>query len=186
MRCSRALRLLMKYEDGNPPSEVMAHLAKCSSCKEQYEKSLLVQKLISLKKYEQPSAASNERRATAIRREIVQASEDPHPREAIGNVWELLTLEPLPALRYGVAALFVLLVSLQVLTMPELTSLESIALDSAPAAIETSQPEIARTEGPPAEPFSVFPGLAPTNRLPERGGRIDYGPIPSTLADFEY
>lgn len=181
MNCSHAQRLMLEFEDRELPPDVRSHLDACAACRRQREQADFVRRLVALKRYERPSPGMEARCRAGIRRRLEHPEQE--PGFARGGVWETLTAWPVPAFRYALATTFALLVAVHLLSLPQLPALQATApeVPGAPGASRLA----ALTNPAPAAGRNADAGILvlASNRGP---ARLDYGPMPSTLVNFEY
>lgn len=176
MNCARFRKDLIRFEDSELPPDFTRHLEGCSACRKHVGQVQALRKLISLKQYERPSVGFEERLVAAVHRRIEHPEVGPEP----GRVWEVLTGWPLPAFRYALAAVFAVLVGVHLFSIPALSPLPPIVAENRPPS-----------PAPRVAPFPFAPAPAPAAvpiALASTGGpdRIEYGPLPSSLVDFEF
>ena len=185
MRCKKVREMLVFQDRTQPlPSSAADHLAACESCRQYMKQDLWVRQALTLKKYEYPSAGSEERTRRAVRQALAEQW-NPTVVDSSQSIWTRFFAEPLPALRYAVAALLLLLVSIHQLNMPELGTseppLSSVGV-MAPALPENTYVADAGFQppgqGPRATDFQVV-----SNR---GGGLMEYGPYRSVPVSFDY
>jgi hypothetical protein len=180
MRCSRALKLAFRYEDGEVPADVALHLSGCSACRTRFEQLQTVRKLVSLKKHERPDAGFEQRSLLAIHRRLAELN------QATGEdlAWDGSVGSSFPALRYIVIGTFAILVALQVISLPSAQPLR-IPVAEVPVAVPTQAPAAVRASAPAPE----SPALATIQVASNRGpGRVEYGPsyLQTMPVNFEY
>jgi len=183
MKCSNVQKRIVEFEDRELPVKIAQHLEHCSTCKHAYEQSLHLRKLLSLKRYEKPSAEADERLTLSIHRTI-QEHLDPHPEETGISAWEWLTLEPLPALRYAAAALLIAIVGIHLFMMPTLQTDENLTASISPDLPSTGTPSVNHNASYHSDLYASLGNLPAMTNGQSRD--IQYGPLRSTIADYEY
>jgi hypothetical protein len=183
MNCRHFKNSLIQGEDGDLGPDLQQHLHQCASCEKYFKQLRSVRDLISLKKYERPAAGFEQRSLLAIHRRLQEA--DRGAEEIPSRIWGWLTGGPAPAFRYAVATAFVVLITLHVLTVPQLPLIQPIAFDVEQAPASGSQKIIAqpRIIPPAISAESMAAYQLASNRGPRR---IEYGPFPATMVNFEY
>lgn len=183
MRCSRVRERLIEFEDRELIPELQSHLDQCPACRQHREQMDFVRRLIALKKYERPAPGVEARCLAGIRRRLEQP--DRTPEKAWGGVWEVLTGAPLPAFRYAVATAFAVLVAVHVLSLPQLPPVQPMLSEAAPAPLIAARSAAPSTN--PPQPDAQGAGAAVLYAASNRGpAHLEYGPLPSTLVNFEY
>ena len=179
MKCERARKLLIEFEDAGLPADVALHMDQCPDCRQYRQQMDAVRRLISLKNYERPDARFEERSALAIRRRIEDLNR--RPESWLVGLWEFLTDYPRPAYRYALAAVVAVLVAMNFMSMPQLTPLRPATSVARVAPIPTPTAETA--------PLEIYrqPALAVFQNSSNRGpARVEYGPRESIPVNFEY
>lgn len=181
MNCAHARKLMIEFEDREIPADLRSHLDACAACRRQREQADVVRRLVALKRYERPSPGAEARCRAGVRRRLEHPEQE--PGFGLGGAWEVLAAWRLPAFRYALAAAFALLVAVHLLSLPELPALRATAPEAPAAAPAARVAEL--TNPAPAAGRSAEPGILvlASNRGP---ARLDYGPMPSTLVNFEY
>lgn len=178
MRCRRAQRLLVEFEDSTMPADVAAHLDQCPACRARHDRMTAVRKLVSLKRHEQPDNVTEARIRSSVRRRI-QSLDTPQADDDRITLWELLTLEPLPVARYAAVALLIGFAAFMVFSRRPPSAMQA-ATEPAPARQLAADTNV-------AAPASVQPTFiavaAPSNA---GSGRVDYGPLPSVPVRLDY
>ncbi len=175
--------LLMEFEDGVLPAEVAAHLEQCSACRTQHARMTAVRQLMSLKRHEQPDNVTEARIRSGVRRRI-ERLDDPQGDEARVSAWELLTLEPLPALRYAVVALLVGFAAFVLFTRDATTTARTDGVPEASPVAPAPRQLAAEPSAPTSLPAAAVVAIAaPSNA---GAGRLDYGPLPSVPVRLDY
>src|SRR5690349_9859821 len=104
MNCQEIQRYCIEYAGETLRADIQQHLTVCGDCRQAHEKALLVCKLISLKKYEQPDPGFEARSLARIRSAIHEMEEE---RQQGWSWASLFGPVPVPALRLAaVAAVF--------------------------------------------------------------------------------
>lgn len=179
MNCTRARKLMLEFEDRARPAELDAHLEACEPCRQALASSEALRGLISLKKYEQPDAFSAARSAARIRSRIEELNA--RPVSGWRAAWEVLSGGQITALRYAAVAAVVLLITMNLVPPEPLSPLPEPSAQTAPApAAAQERPAVVLNAIHPAE---TAPILLASNTRP---GRVEYGPLPSRLVEFEY
>lgn len=179
MNCHDIQRYCLERVGTPLGASVEAHLASCADCRRVYERAVAVRNLLGLKRYEQPDAHLETRLLATVRSRIEQG--EGRAVGLLGRLAELLASEPLPALRYGLAAVAVALVGANVLLLNHLPSLQSDEAAAPAVAAVAPEPvlELAATNDsalPYAKPVFVFE--YPSNRQPNRPLNIGPGSVP--------
>jgi len=182
MNCQEIQDYCLEYAGEKLRPDVEAHLATCAECRRANEQALLVCKLISLKKYEQPDPGFEGRSLDRIRNSIFEIEDRRHRR------WDFLRIfetGPVPALRYALAVAVLALTGLNFVSVQNLPTLEAVVMDEPvpvfePRAVASADtnPAVEVDAAPPA-PFL----FASSNRQP---GRVQYGPGPSVPVSFGF
>ncbi|MFH0908634.1 MAG: hypothetical protein V1929_07720 [bacterium] len=182
MNCKEIQDYCLAYAGEKLRPDVEAHLATCEACRKAHAQALLVCKLMSLKKYEQPDPGFEARSLARIRNSIYEIEEQ---RQRRWRFWEIFEAGPVPALRYALAAAVLVLTGLNFVSMQNLPSLQPVVMDE-PAPVFESRATLAVDTNPPVEvqvaPFAPFL-LASSNRQP---GQVQYGPGPSVPVSFGF
>ena len=174
MKCSRAQRLWIEFEDVRHPPELAEHLASCAACRRQHEREQTLRKLVSLKQYEMPRTGLEQRTLAGVHERIEQLKGE--PENILAKLWELLTGSPLPVFRYAAAGAFALLLVVHLFAIPPLpASLPLVEKGRASLAAQSTAPVL----GSPAQVTVMTDSNA--------GSRVDYGPYePSRPVNLEY
>jgi RNA polymerase sigma factor (sigma-70 family) len=187
---------------GEPlPAEARALLLQDPELKRQVEQLVLVQKLISLKRHEQPDPAALPRCLQAVQARIGQREQV----SLFARLREWFEFEaPAPAMAYGFAVAALLLVGAGVyvrgLTEPsapvvaEVLPVETLELatelDPTPMVLAfQDEPELEENEPALAADMPSLDKpviMLRVNALPPSGGRMSFGPDASTPVNFEY
>ena len=182
MNCKEIQEYCLMYAGETLPPDVQAHLATCDACREANERALLVCKLISLKKYEQPDPGFEARSLARIRNSIYEIEEQ---RQRGWRFWEIFESGPIPALRYALAVAVLALTGLNLVSVQNLPTLQSVVMDE-PAPAYEPQTTLVQDTNPPAN-VNIVPSapflLASSNRQP---GTVQYGPGPSVPVSFGF
>lgn len=120
MRCSRARTLVWLNSEEPPPPDLQAHLGRCPDCQRFAERAYRIRSLVALKGYEQPRPGLEEAMVLRVRRSLEERSPAIDAAPAWG--WQ-------PALRYAAAAALVVLLVLNVFTVPMLSPLAPLSTD---------------------------------------------------------
>ncbi len=186
MNCSNARKKLLEFEDTVLPADLQKHLDQCADCANHLHETQQLRSLLATQNQVAPSPGFEARLIAEVGRRI--RALDEKPVTIWDRVWDFVFGTPVPSYQYALAAALVLLVGVHVYN---LTS--SLPVDSA----GTPQPVIAAAKSAvqPAPATNVAgaqlasgqnvigPLRIATNRGP---GRVEYGPIPSTLVNYEY
>jgi len=130
----------------------------------------LLRSLLGLKRHEKPDPMVFTRVAARVREQVAAHQ----PETGWQRLLSILAGEEYPAVRYGIAALFVAALALQLLALPRLPTIPG-------EQAEGSGPELAVNVAPPAgDPVPILQ-LA-SNQGPVE---VQYGPAPSRLVTVE-
>lgn len=184
MRCWRARRQLVEFEDRGYPAGLRRHTEECAACRKLCEEMAFTRRLIGLKRYEQPDPGLEGRCARRIHMALAAGAGEEERSAAPVAGWG-----PLPAFRFATAAALVLLLG-GLAVRQRLGSLNSMLAGEAP---EENLPRHVAVEPTPVAapdgaeqnlPLLVPGGLAlATNR---GTGGVQYGPVPSQPVRFDY
>ena len=182
MNCQEIQDYCLEYAGEKLRPDVEAHLATCAACRKANEQALLVCKLISLKKYEQPDPGFEARSLDRIRNSIYEIEEKRQHRWSFLSIFET---GPIPALRYALAVAVLALTGLNFVSVQNLPTLPAVVMEEPAPVFEMSVAAAADTnpaveiELAPAAPFL----FASSNRQP---GRVQYGPGPSVPVSYGF
>lgn len=105
MNCEQQKQFILEHLGEEIPVDVQAHLDRCDSCRESYERQLMIKDMFSLRRYEQPKSGRVESGVANIMRKV-RLSEDRYDQRQDRLLW--MFTEP----RYGIALLFLVFIGL--------------------------------------------------------------------------
>lgn len=177
MKCSQARKLFIHAEEGFSAADLDRHLQGCPSCRRLFDRMQTVRKLVSLKKHEAPPAGFEARLLAGIRARL---REEERPDARTTRLWDVLTGGPLPALRYAMAAAFVLLVAVHIFSISQFPEMTSPWFEAQEAGPGTGAVAAGTNE-------AGWPGVAGLQVVSNLGPpRIDYGPGVAVPVNLEY
>lgn len=143
-KCSKIRKRLIRQDGDGLPDDLRAAVDACSDCRRFFERVRMVRQLLALKNEESPADYGPRCVANVHRRLAVLLEENTAERADWREIW----MGPVPAFRFGVAALFVVFFGLHMLTStpPPLTQW------TPQAEMRTLFEAPARTTGPWMEP----------------------------------
>ena len=186
MKCSRIREKLLEYEDTVLPADLQRHLDQCADCAKHYRQMRELKALLATQNDVAPSPGFEARLIAEVGRRIRALDEKPEP--VWGRFLDFVFGTPVPAYRYALAAALILLVGAHVYnltnsspTAPFASPQPSVTVAAAPAVPAPV------TNTPHAEFASGQNVIGPLRIMTNGGpGRVEYGPLPSTLVNFEY
>ncbi len=111
-KCSRLRRQLIRYGEDTLPDKLRAARDACPDCKRFFERTQLMRHLLALKNQE-PSADYEQRCVQGVHRRLrTLLAEEAEKQRGWREIW----LGPVPAFRFGVAALFVVFLGLHLMS----------------------------------------------------------------------
>ena len=169
MNCLNIQRRIREADLHHLDADLQKHLARCPECKKEYDSILALNRLIGLKKYEQPAPGFEKRNIDTVLMRLQNLENDP---AALGNealpprpagIMDFL-FHPQPAVQLAWAAGLLLLIGLSAALFMRGQNEEQIAQPlPLPAATELA---------------TSSTNIEPAN--------IQFGPQPSKAADFKY
>jgi hypothetical protein len=188
MNCAECQRHSLELGSDELPAAMSAHLLECPACRKAHQRAVSLRQLLSLKRFEQPDPSFEVRNLARVQAAIRDL--DPSPRGWWAGVLDVLTGQPVPALRYAAAGLVLGLLGINWLSVRSLPPLPTASIE----AVRTAQP-VSLLAGPSATALppgreSVAPAIFVTsNQHPwmlEQGSRgAQYG-TGSRLAGFDF
>lgn len=179
MKCAECQRFCLENAGADLPPDVSAHLIECAACRKAHGRALTVCQLLSLKKYEQADPHFETRLLAKVQSGIREL--EAQPRGIGARLWQLFAGEQIPALRYAMALMVLVLIGINLISVQNMPVLPSVSIEAQPSA----------------QPVTVASG-SPTNRyfdpsLPvvflqsnTQPASLQYGPGRSRLVGFEY
>lgn len=161
--CNKVRRQLVVYgTESDLPEDLRRKLSDCPACREFWSETRRVSGLIGLKRFETPDDLALLRCRSAVRRNLSEIQRS----TAWGGLWNAAW----PALRFGLAALFVGLLSWHVWSPPRVALLDAAEYDVAPV---NEEPELVHFRIADERPNPEFSPMWVSNWMPQvqhRGG----------------
>ena len=187
MNCSKIRKKLIQFEDTGLPADIRRHVDQCADCARYVRQTQQLKQLLASQNDVAPSPGFETRLLSELRRRIRSIEETP---ESAGNrFWDFIFGTPVPAYRFALAAVLVLLVGVHVYNratslpaQPDTAASPAAITVAAAPAVPAPVTNQAGTEFAAGQNI-IGPLRIATNRGP---GRVEYGPMPSTLVNFEY
>jgi hypothetical protein len=180
MKCGDCQRFCLENAGGDLPPDVSAHLIECAECRKAHARAITVGQLLSLKKYEQPDPLFETRLLAKVQAGIRELDEQPHGLGA--RLWQLFAGEQIPALRYAMALMVVVLIGLNTISVQNMPVLPSTSIEAqrtpAPAPTVASAGPTNRYFNPSLPVVFLQSNTQPAS--------LQFGPGRSRLAGFEY
>jgi anti-sigma factor RsiW len=173
--------LLVEFEDSEMPAGLREHLEGCSECRTYQLRTDQLRKLLAMKSAELPDPGFEARSLAAIRQQIDQLDS----RAPLLRLLDVLSEGPVPALRYGVAAAFAALLAAHMMTISNISPMQPMLTDI-PETRFISRPVHSQTAFAPIYPSHHSP--EPIFQIASNAGprRVEYGPGPSRMVNFEF
>lgn len=183
MNRSALHRLILESDVDELSPEVLQQIAADPEAQRLLERTRAVRDLVALKRYEQRHPSRELVSRQNILRELRQQdAARPSWAERMGAFFDIPAV---PALRFGVASLFVALLAIQLFTLPEGPALRSANLEPEPVVeARAQQPLLLASTNISGDRLwrSIFSaGLAST----QGAAQVQYGPGPSRVVSFE-
>ena len=157
MKCRKIKRIVLSFDQSELGPEISSHIESCPACGRVYEQANCIRRLISLKQHEAPSEFRREHCLTELRERLTTLQQQPKDT----------TPEPVAEMqyvyRYGLAAVAVVLLTLQVVVTQYLPSLRS-GINPNDLQIRTFEEYLADRKKAADELFFTFPTF-PTNYI---------------------
>lgn len=187
MNRSELEALILGGDEADLTPDIKALIDADPQLKDLYQRTCLTRQLCSLKRYERPDRVREVRMRQDILRRIRQQQDEPGRL----SIWEVLTGSTTPALRFGIAALFLALIGIQLFTSPPPPPERAVVEQPAKAVVSAEATPgaevilLASTNLPADDrlPTPSYPIASVSNVEP---GRIQYGPGPSRPVSFDY
>ncbi len=140
-KCSKLKKTIVLFDNNTLPDELRERIDSCPECREFFEHSNEIRRILALKGHESPRPGHAERCVVRVRQRLEALSGE---NEACRD-WRAVLLGPMPVLRFGMAALLLSLMGLYMLSSnPEPLH------QWTPQAQPQSQPVIERPDASPS------------------------------------
>ncbi len=151
-KCSQLQKEILAHIHAEFPDDLRARVDQCSVCSAFERRSRAIHGLVTLKRYEKPDPAFEERCVSYVRRQILTGMYAPEQEEA--GAWHSIWESAFPAFRFGMAALFVALLGLHMLQVGSLPSLNTADFDPRGGAVVDQQSPVRASLAPSLDEWS--------------------------------
>jgi len=182
MKCATVKAWLGAGNPANIPPDMARHIEQCPDCRQEAKRTAMLCRMLAFKQYEKPSPEMTSRCIRGVRDRLAAIEAQAERAGALGRI----TPFTLPAMRFALAALFLMMLGAHVFLMTPTPSLESQLAHSIPVVRQVAyQPAPATTNIASMPPYLRAPGMRYNGGMIRPAG-IQYGTQPSEIVRYDY